>query len=165
MPRPQGVIPPSACNPGRATRLPEPRAFSPSHTLDVSKRRASHDGRFDPSPSPPSQEVPAGIILSAAKNISQYEIKYLRAYSPCVGPFRITAWPDDRRSGAQRLGAGQLARPPYMVGGRRELRSVVAGTLDAELFHAVAKGIGMQTENSCRTSQPLNNSTGLVKGG
>lgn len=42
---------------------------------------------------------------------------------------------------------------------------MVAGAFDAEFFHAVAKRVGMQTENSCRTSQPLNNSTGLVKGG
>jgi len=42
---------------------------------------------------------------------------------------------------------------------------VVAGTLNPQFPHPVTKGVGMQIENSSRTSWSLNDSTCLTEGG
>jgi hypothetical protein len=60
-------------------------------------------------------------------------------------------------------------RPPHLVNGGegawKESRLAVGRGLDAELFHPVAKGVGMEIQNSRRTLWPINHSTCLLKGG
>ena len=48
---------------------------------------------------------------------------------------------------------------------RRESRPAVGRALDAELAHPVAKGVGMEIQDSRRTLRPINHSIGLLKGG
>jgi hypothetical protein len=55
-----------------------------------------------------------------------------------------------------------LGYPPHLVGEAsrfwKELRSAVAGALDAELVHAMAKRVGMEIQDSRRTLRPLHHS-------
>ena len=59
-------------------------------------------------------------------------------------------------------------RPPHLVSVARcggESRLAVARALDAELTHPVAKGVGMDIQDSRRTLRPINHSTCLLKSG
>src|SRR5579862_3255501 len=59
-------------------------------------------------------------------------------------------------------------RPPHLVSADellwRESRLAVGRALDAELTHPVAKGVGMEIQDSRRTLRPINHSICLLKG-
>ena len=61
------------------------------------------------------------------------------------------------------------AVPPYLVVTRElaleELRPAVARSFDAELFHSVAKGVRMNTQDLRRALGTVNHPTGILECG